>query len=50
MRNSNSGNFKIGTKSENIQIINSKDNNCIEQTFKEINNSNENISFLLNFL
>ena len=30
MRNSNSGSFKIETELENIQIINSKDNNFIE--------------------
>ena len=30
MRNSNSRSFKIETESENIQIINSKDNNFIE--------------------
>ena len=30
MRNSNSGSFKIETEWENIQIINSKDNNFIE--------------------
>jgi hypothetical protein len=30
MRKSNSGSFKIETESENIQIINSKDNNFIE--------------------
>ncbi len=30
MKNSNSGSFKIETEWENIQIINSKDNNFIE--------------------
>ena len=30
MRKSNSGSFKIETEWENIQIINSKDNNFIE--------------------
>ena len=30
MRKSNSGSFKIDTESENIQIMNSKDNNLIE--------------------
>ena len=30
MRNINSGSFKIETEWENIQIINSKDNNFIE--------------------
>ena len=30
MRNSNTGSFKIETESENIQIINSKDNNFVE--------------------
>jgi hypothetical protein len=42
MRNSNSGSFKIETESENSQIINSKDNNLIDQNFEEIINSNEN--------
>ena len=42
MRNSNSGSFKIESESENSQIINSKDNNFIEQNFEEIINSNEN--------
>ena len=36
MKNSNSGSFKIETEWENIQIINSKDNNFIEQNFEEI--------------
>ena len=30
MRNSNTASFKIEIESENIQIINSKDNNFIE--------------------
>ena len=42
MRNSNSGSFKIESESENSQIINSKENNFIEQNFEEIINSNEN--------
>ena len=46
MRKSNSGSFKIDTESENIQIINSKDNNFIEQNFEEIINSNENENYV----
>ena len=46
MRNSNSGSFKIESESENSQIINSKDNNLLEQNFEEIINSNENENYV----